>query len=206
MTEYNRLRLGFLSSHGGSSMYAIARAIDGGMLDAVGTVVISNNANPLAFQRAAEMGLETRHISAKTHGSSEAADLAIVETMKQFDVELVILSGYMRKLGPEMLKAFPRRILNIHPALLPKFGGAGFYGSRVHEAVIAAGETSSGATIHLIDEQYDTGPIVSQRSLELDPGETAESLARRVGELELELYVDTLCDIVSGKIDLDGVG
>ncbi|MCA1481146.1 formyltransferase family protein, partial [Bradyrhizobium sp. NBAIM08] len=103
-------------------------------------------------------------------------------------VEMIVLAGYMRRIPDGLIACFPERILNIHPALLPDFGGPGMYGMHVHEAVIAAGARESGATVHLVDGEYDTGRIVAQRRLVVEPGETAETLAARVLTIEHELY------------------
>jgi phosphoribosylglycinamide formyltransferase-1 len=117
-------------------------------------------------------------------------------------VDTVILAGYMKKLGPATLGAYRGRILNIHPALLPKHGGQGMYGRRVHEAVLAAGETVTGVTVHVVDEQYDHGPILAQREVTVLPGDTVDSLAARVLAQEHRLYAETLQQISDGRIPL----
>lgn len=195
------LRLGFLASHGGSNMQAIIDACKQGRLDAVPCVVISNNSDSMALQRAKNEGIPRYHISARTHPAA-AEDRAILTTLRLHDVDTVILAGYMKRLGPETLGAFRGRILNIHPALLPKFGGAGMYGGRVHDAVLRAGEKTSGATVHLLDENYDTGPILNQVSVPVLVGDTVETLAARVLTQEHILYVETLRKISTGAIIL----
>ena len=128
-----RPRLGFLASHNGTNMRAIVAATRDGGLGAVPAVVISNNRDSAAIQWAKDNGLAAEHISATALGCTEAqADDAIAASLRRHGADLVVLAGYMRKLGPAMLAAFPRRILNVHPALLPKFGGQGMYGARVH--------------------------------------------------------------------------
>jgi phosphoribosylglycinamide formyltransferase-1 len=114
----------------------------------------------------------------------------------------VILSGYLRKLGPLTLAAFDGRILNIHPALLPRYGGQGMYGRRVHEAVVAAGEHETGASVHLVDDEYDHGAVVAQIRLPVDPGDTAESIERKVMDAEPKLFLETLQKIASGVLTL----
>jgi phosphoribosylglycinamide formyltransferase-1 len=118
----------------------------------------------------------------------------------------VILAGYMKLLGPQTLARYRGRILNIHPALLPKFGGKGLYGKKVHEAVLAAGERVTGVTVHLVDERYDSGPILAQSEVPVLEGDTVDSLADRVLVREHELYAETIERIVQGEIDLDAVG
>jgi phosphoribosylglycinamide formyltransferase-1 len=150
------------------------------------------------------VGIPTCHVSAATHPDPDALDRAILGALREHGVELVVLAGYMRKLGPRTLAAYRGRILNIHPALLPRFGGPGMYGKRVHEAVLAAGETITGVTIHLVDEQYDAGPILAQREVPILPGDTSEALAARVLAEEHRLYVETLQRICDGGLRLPG--
>lgn len=195
------LHLGFLASHGGSNMQAIIDACKSGRLDAKPCVVISNNSGSMALQRAKHEGIPHYHISALTHpGTLE--DEEILRVLKRHGVDTVVLAGYMKMLGPATLGAYRGRILNIHPALLPKFGGKGMYGKRVHEAVLAAGETVTGVTIHIVDEHYDTGPIIAQCQVPVLPGDTVESLAERVLKHEHVLYAETLQKIADGRIVL----
>src|SRR5208282_915248 len=196
------LKLGFLASHGGSNVQAIIDACHDGRLAAELCVVICNNSEAPVLDRARHVGIATRHLSSHTHPVPEDLDAAVLETLLAHGVNLVVLAGYMRKLGPRTLAHFRGRVLNIHPALLPKFGGTGMYGKRVHEAVIAAGERESGVTIHLVTEEYDQGSIVAQRKVAVMPDDTADSLAAQVLEVEHALYVDTLAKIASGEIKL----
>jgi len=196
-------RIGFLASHNGTNMRAIVAACRGNALKAEPALLISNNRDSAAIVWARENNLPWAHISAKATGSEEAADIAIAETLKRHGADLVILAGYMRKLGPATLKAFHRRILNVHPALLPKFGGQGMYGAHVHEAVLKAGERETGVTIHLVDDEYDHGAVVAQANVPVEPTDTAVTLAARVQAREQNLYPETLRRIVAGEIDLD---
>lgn len=197
------LHLGFLASHGGSNMQAIIDACKRGRLDAKPCVVISNNSDSMALQRAKNEGIPRYHISSVTHpGSLE--DEEILRTLKCHGVDTVILAGYMKMLGPATLRAYRGRILNIHPALLPKYGGKGMYGKRVHEAVLAAGEKVTGVSIHIVDENYDTGPIIAQCQVPVHEGDTVDSLAERVLKHEHVLYAETLQKIADGRIALGG--
>jgi phosphoribosylglycinamide formyltransferase-1 len=198
-------RLGFLASHNGTNMRAVVAACRDGRLGASPALLISNNRDSAALTWAADNGLTHLHISAKSAGSEEAADAAIAEALAAHRVDLVILAGYMRKLGPRTLKAFSRRILNAHPALLPKFGGQGMYGVHVHTAVLNAGEAETGATIHLVDEVYDHGAVLAQAKVPVLPGDTPESLAARVQAREQELFPDVLRRVISNEINLDRV-
>ncbi len=200
-----KARLGFLASHGGSNMQAIVDACKEGRLDAVPAVVISNNSDSGAMARAHREGVPAYHLSGATHPDAAQLDAAICRTLEEHNVDLVILAGYMRLLGPQTLRRYRGRILNIHPALLPKFGGKGLYGIKVHEAVLAAGEKVSGVTIHLVDENYDRGPIVAQREVPVLDGDTPELLAARVLEQEHKLFAVTLQKIITGEIDLDAL-
>jgi len=196
------LHLGFLASHGGSNMQAIIDACKAGRLDAKPCVVVSNNSESMALQRAKNEGIPHYHISAVTH-PGPLEDEEILRVVRRHGVDTVILAGYMKMLGPATLRAYRGRILNIHPALLPKFGGKDMYGKRVHEAVLAAGEKVTGVTIHLVDEHYDTGPILNQCQVPVLPGDTADSLAERVLKHEHALYVETLQKMADGRIVLE---
>ncbi len=198
-----RPRIGFLASHNGTNMRAVVAACRGGALQAEPALLISNNRDSTAIAWAQENNVPWAHISAKVTGSEEAADTAIADTLKRHGADLVVLAGYMRKLGPATLKAYHRRILNVHPALLPKFGGQGMYGAHVHEAVLKAGERETGVTIHLVDDEYDHGAVVAQASVPVEPADTAATLAARVQAREQTLYPETLRRIVAGEIDLD---
>lgn len=189
------LKLGFIASHTGSSMMSILDAIRLRRLDADPKVVISNNADAPALDYAARHGVPTVHLSAKTEGSIEAADRAIADCLDRFGVNLVVLSGYLRKVGPETLRRYPGKILNIHPSLLPKHGGRGMYGQAVHESVLESGDKVSGATVHLVDDEYDHGAIIRQRTVPVLKGDTVENLKERVMAIEPDLYIATLQDI-----------
>jgi phosphoribosylglycinamide formyltransferase-1 len=186
------LNLGFLASHGGTSMRAIVAAIIAGELNGRARIVVCNNGDAPALQFARDQQLPYRHISARTEGGEEAADLAICRALQDAGAEWVVMSGYLRKLGPATLKHYRGRILNIHPALLPKFGGQGMYGRNVHAAVLAAGETVSGITVHLVDEEYDHGEIVAQREVPVLPGDTIDDLQQRITQAEPPFFVDVL--------------
>jgi phosphoribosylglycinamide formyltransferase-1 len=191
------LRLGFLASHAGSSMRAIVGAIGAGELDATAAIVISNNAGAAALEFARANGVTGRHISVRTAGSEAEVDRLIAVALAEAGVNLVVLSGYLRMVGPLTLSRYQGRILNIHPALLPKYGGKGMYGQFVHEAVLASGDKVSGASVHLVDEEYDHGPVVSQKTVPVVPGDTVETLRDKVIAIEGALFVETLQKIAA---------
>ena len=200
------LGLGFLASHGGSNMQAVIDACREGRLEAEPRVVISNNSRSGALSRADEADIPRYHVSTVTHPGDDARDRAIVDILERHGVDLVVLGGYMKELGPQTIARFRNRIVNVHPALLPKFGGRGFYGIAVHEAVLASGDSVTGPTIHLVDEQIDHGAVLAQSRVAVLKGDTAETLAERVLEVEHSMYVETLRRIASGDIDLDAAG
>jgi len=183
-------------------MRAVLAAIASGELDAEARILVTNNRDCAAVAAADAAGLPWRHVSAASAGGADAADREIADTLTQAGAGLVVLSGYMRKLGPRTLERFAGRILNIHPALLPRHGGAGLYGRHVHEAVHASGDPVTGATVHLVESDYDTGPIVAQVSAPVRPGDTIDDIEARVRALEPGLLVDTLRRIAKGELKL----
>lgn len=195
-----RPRLGFLASHGGSNMQAILDACRANRLPADPALLICNNPEAHAIERARAAGMPAIVLNAKAHPDDAELDAAIRDSLQQHRVDWVVLAGYMKKIGPATLAAFKGRILNIHPALLPKHGGPGMYGMHVHRAVIAAGEKTSGATIHLVDSDYDRGPILAQAVVPVLPDDTPETLAARVLEQEHRLYPETLRRLILGEI------
>jgi phosphoribosylglycinamide formyltransferase-1 len=198
------MNLGFLASHNGSNMQAIIDACKSGELPAKPTLVISNNGDSGALARARQESIPYCHLSAQTHPSPGLLDQAIRDALVAHGVDLVILAGYMKKLGEQTLARYAGAILNIHPALLPKFGGQGMYGIRVHEAVLAAGEKESGVTIHLVNGEYDSGAIIAQEKIAVLADDTPQTLAARVLRLEHAAFPQTLRKIALGEIRLPG--
>lgn len=194
------LRLGFLASHGGTSLRAIVGAIGKGRLAGEACLVVSNNRDAPALCFAEAAGVPGRHISATGEGGEVAADRAICRAMQEAGAEWLVLSGYLRKIGPVTLDRYRGRILNIHPALLPEFGGQGMYGRHVHAAVLAAGRSTSGMTVHIVDGEYDHGPVVARREIPVLPGDTVETLQQRVAEAEPAFFVEVLRGIAAGRL------
>jgi phosphoribosylglycinamide formyltransferase-1 len=193
-------RIGFLASGAGSTFEAVVAACRAGDLPFDPVVIIGNNGEAGVFDRAQRLGVTALHISAKTTG--DAADVAIAAALDKAKVDLVVLAGYLKMLGPAVLAAFEGRIINTHPALLPKFGGPGMYGMNVHRAVLAASETTTGVTVHVVDEEYDHGPVLAQATLLVEPGDTIETLAARVQAREKPLLVETLGRLARGELEL----
>jgi phosphoribosylglycinamide formyltransferase-1 len=194
------LKLGFLASGSGSSARAIIAALEAGDLAGEARLMVSNKKTAPALDFAREHGIPTASIPTKE--DPDAADAMIAEAMAAHGVELIVLSGYLRRLGPKTLARYAGRILNIHPGPLPDFGGEGMYGRRVHEAVIAAGVARSGIVIHLVDEEYDHGAPVADRVVPIEAGDTAETLEARVRAAEPGFFVETLQRLARGEIAL----
>jgi phosphoribosylglycinamide formyltransferase-1 len=193
-------RLAFLASNNGSSMRAIVLAIEAGALEGQAVLAVSNRKQAPALEFAQAHGLETLVIP--TLSDPKGADVRLAEALAAQGADLVILSGYLRRLGPATLSAFAGRVLNIHPALLPRFGGEGMYGRRVHAAVIASGETVSGASVHVVDGDYDHGPVLARTEVPVLADDTPESLEARVVAAEPGLFVETLRRIAAGELAL----
>ena len=200
MPDSPPLRLGFLASGNGSSAMAVIRAIRQGRLAAEARLLVSNKRDAPALSAAAEAGVPT--LCLPTQKEPAEADRRLAGAMQKSGVQLIVLSGYLRKLGPEMLGRYAGRILNIHPGPLPQFGGQGMYGRRVHEAVIGSGARESAIVIHAVDEEYDHGPEVARRAVPIRPGESAEALEGRVKALEPDFFVETLIAIAEGRLEL----
>lgn len=196
------IKLGFLASNHGTSLRAIVAAIESGVLNGEARLVVSNRREAPALGFAREHGIKTECIP--TRADPALADRRLAAALVGASVEVVVLSGYLRKLGPSTLRAFAGRILNIHPALLPRYGGAGMYGRRVHEAVIAAKDRVSGASVHLVDEEYDHGRLLAQVEAPVLPNDTAQTLEARVMALESALFISTLQAIAAGSLPLGG--
>ncbi len=193
------MNLAVLASHEGTTLQALLDACVNNELAAQVSLVISNNSGCGALRRANQAGVTALHISTKTHGDENGADSAMCAALCDAEIDWVLLLGYMKKLGGQTLQTFSGRILNTHPSLLPKFGGKGFFGRKVHEAVIAAGESRSGATLHYVDAEYDKGPILAQTHVQVSPGDNAEALEERVKLAEQQLLVSTIARLIDQR-------
>ncbi|HOP49518.1 MAG TPA: phosphoribosylglycinamide formyltransferase [Ignavibacteriales bacterium] len=176
-------RLGVLVSGGGTNLQAIINAIEIGKLpDVEIAVVISSNSKAYAIERAKKHNIPFEVVSKKECNSQLDFENKIIKILTEKKVDIVILAGFMAILSENFVSHFPNRILNIHPSLLPKFGGKGYYGIKVHEKVLEAKETQTGATVHFVTSDVDAGPIILQKSIDVLPNDTPESLQRRVME------------------------
>lgn len=197
-----RLRIGVFASHGGSNMQAIIDACKDGTINGEVCVLICNNSKAYAMDRARAEDIPVYHLSRSNYPDADELDEAMLLVLDKYKVNLVVLAGYMKKMSPAVLKKYENRVLNIHPALLPRHGGSGMYGARVHEAVIAEKDMESGATVHLVNDKYDDGSILSQVVVKVEEGDTPDILAKRVLPQEHRLYVETLRRIASGELKI----
>jgi len=198
------LKLGVFASGRGSNFQALVNAIQRGDLDAEVCLLLSDNGKAGALAFAKSRGIPAKHLSKKSYPSREIFIKEMLLQLQSAKVNFIVLAGYMKMIPPEIIASYPNRIANIHPALLPSFGGKGMYGIRVHEAVLKAGCKETGVTIHLVDEKYDHGPIVAQEKIPVHPGDTAEELAARVLKLEHQLYWRTLQLFAEDRVQVTG--
>ena len=198
------LKLAVLVSGGGTNLQAIIDAIDSGSITNAGiSVVISNNPNAYALERAKKHGITALCISPKQFESREACNQAFLEQLNACQVDLVVLAGFLVVLPEQMIKEYRNRIINIHPSLIPSFCGKGFYGLKVHEAALARGVKLTGATVHFVDEGTDTGPIILQKAVEVAPDDTPETLQRRVMEQAEWVIMPKAIDLIAnGKVSV----
>jgi len=197
------MNLGVLASHEGTTLQSVIDASADGRLAARVAVVVSNNSDAGALAKARQAGIPALHLSSRTHTDPRMLDAAIRDALVEAEVDVVFLAGYMKQVGPLVLAAFTGRILNTHPALLPKFGGKGMYGDRVFEAVLEAHETESGVSIHVVDPEYDTGPVLRQCKVPVLANDSVESLKARTRAREKELVVETLDLVARGLLAAD---
>ena len=199
------LKLAVLVSGGGTNLQAIIDAISAGKItNACISVVISNNANAYALERARAHGIEALCISPKDFESREAFNQAFRDKLNSYNVDLVVLAGFLVVLPEMMIKEYTNRIVNIHPSLIPSFCGKGFYGLKVHEGVLARGVKVTGATVHFVDEGTDTGPIILQKAVEVEQGDTPEVLQRRVMEQAEWVILPKAIDLIAnGKVSVE---
>lgn len=198
-------RIGVLVSGSGSNLQAIIDAIEEGKISGEIAVVISNKPDVFALKRAEKYHIPTAVISHKDYDDSVSFTSAIVECLLRHQTEIVCLAGFMRILDRLFTDAFPNRILNIHPALLPAFGGKGMYGHHVHDAVIASGAKYSGATVHLVTPETDVGPIMVQGVVNVEDNDTSESLAARVLEVEHKIFPQAVQMLLEGNYKVEGL-
>lgn len=198
------LKIAVFASGKGSNLNAIINAINNGMIPNTQIVcVISNNSDSGALQIGKNFGISSYHISRKQFISDDKYNTAIMKVLESHNTNFIVLAGYMKLLDTSIVQRYRNRILNIHPALLPKYGGKGMYGRYVHEKVLACGEKYSGVTVHIVDEEYDHGPIVLQVQVEISDKETPESLERKIQNLEHKIYPEAIKLFAEGRVKVE---
>ncbi len=196
------LKIAAFVSGGGSNMEAILDSLD--EVPARIVVCIGSREGLGAYDRAARYGVPSRVLDPARFESDEAFTMELLDTLEAHEVNFIVLAGYLKRIPSEVVRRYRGRMLNIHPALLPAFGGHGMYGRRVHQAVIEHGVRWTGVTVHLVDEEYDTGPIVLQEPVPVHPDDTPETLAARVLETEHRLYPQAVRLFAEGRVRVDG--
>ncbi len=181
-------RLSVWVSGSGSNLERLIQACQNKEIPASVVLVISDRPGILALERARTHFIPSEVVSRKDYETEGAYGLVLLELLKKYQVDLICLAGYLRKVPDEVVRAYRERILNIHPALLPKYGGKGLYGHQVHEAVLTSKEKESGVTVHYVDEEYDHGSIILQKRIPVLPTDTPKTLAERIHQLEYEIY------------------
>lgn len=202
------MKMAVLVSGGGTNLQAIIDAVESGKItNAEISVVISNNANAYALERAKQHGIEALCVSPKSFSSREEFNQKLLETIQSYQVDLVVLAGCLVVIPEIMVKTYPNKIINIHPALIPSFCGTGYYGLKVHEGVLKRGVKVTGATVHFVDEGTDTGPIILQKAVEVRQDDTPETLQRRVmEEAEWKIMPEAINLIANHKVQVvDGL-
>ena len=196
------LKVAVLVSGGGTNLQAIIDAVNEGKItNAQISLVISNNKNAYALERAKNAGIASMCISPKEYATRDDFHVALTETLKKAGVDLVVLAGYLVAIPEMLVKEFPNKIINIHPSLIPSFCGVGYYGLKVHEAALARGVKVTGATVHFVDCGMDTGPIILQKAVDIEAGDTPEVLQRRVMEQAEWVILPRAIDMIAnGKI------
>ena len=200
------LRVGVLVSGGGTNLQAIMDAVDSGKItNAEISLVVSNNPGAYALNRAESRGIPAKCISPKTFENREEFHKALLLELQENKIDLVVLAGFLVAIPPMIVEAYPSRIINIHPSLIPSFCGTGYYGLKVHEAALKRGVKVVGATVHFVDEGTDTGPIILQKAVEVHNGDTPEVLQRRVMEqAEWKILPHAIDLIANGKVEVEG--
>jgi phosphoribosylglycinamide formyltransferase-1 len=194
------LRISVLVSGGGTNLQAVIDGIeDGSIRDAKVVRVISGNPNGYALERARKHSIKAIVVGKADYPDPGERTKAIIAALDEAETDLVILAGYMNILEPSLIEAYRGKIINIHPSLIPRFCGEGFFGKRVHEAVLAAGEKESGATVHYVDEGVDTGPVIIQETVPVIAGDTAETLAARVLETEHKILRKAVMKVIADR-------
>lgn len=200
------MRIAVLVSGGGTNLQAIIDGIENGSIHNTEiAAVISNNADAFALERARKHGIEARCISPKSYPTREDFHVALVDAIDSYHVDYIILAGYLVKIPANLIEKYTNRVVNIHPSLIPSFCGVGYYGLKVHEKALERGVKVTGATVHFVDNGMDTGPIILQKAVAIENGDTPEVLQRRVMEQAEWIILPKAIDLLAqGKVKVEG--
>lgn len=202
--KVKRLKIAVFASGRGSNLAALIAAIKSRKLDADIALVMSNKSDAGALEIARSQGIPALHLSTEMFSAPDEFDQALLAHLQQHKTDLIALAGYLKKIGSAVIRAYKNRIVNIHPALLPSFGGKGMYGLKVHWAVLDYGCKVTGVTVHLVDDEYDSGAPILQRCVPVQYGDTPEILAARVLEVEHKIFAEALQLFAEGRIEIVG--
>lgn len=200
--KQNTANISFFASGNGSNVETILKNIHLGAISAKPVLLITNNSNAGVIKHAELFNVPWYHISSTTHPDEARRTKFMNELLSIFDTDLIVLAGYMKKIPEEIITAYENKIINIHPALLPKYGGKDMYGINVHKEVIKSKEKQTGATVHIVNNEYDKGKIIAQRTVDVKNDDSPESLQQRVLAVEHTLYSEVIQDIITKKIEL----
>lgn len=198
------MKIAVFASGGGSNFQTLIDKHKSGELPVEFALMIGNNSKAKAFDRAKEYSIPTKHMAPSHFESVEIYTKELLHLLDEYQVELIVLAGYMKMIPSEVIQKYRNRIVNIHPALLPAFGGKGMYGMNVHEAVVSYGAKVTGITVHFVDEEYDHGPVIFQDCISVDSYDTSEDVAAKVLEVEHQSLWKVVRAIATGKISVEG--
>lgn len=205
-----QLKIGVLISGSGTNLQSLIDNVEKGKIDGKITVVISNKADAYGLERARQHNIKAVFVNQKEYEDSDSYNEAVLKELKNCGVELVVLAGYLKILSRHFIETYKNRIINIHPSLIPSFCGKGYYGLKVHEAAVNYGIKVSGATVHFVDEEADSGPIIIQETVKVDFADTPETLQKKVLKIEhkilpqaVKLFCEGRLDVVGRKVEIN---
>lgn len=198
------LRIGVLISGGGTNLQAIIDSIEEGYINGSIELIVSNKKDAYGLVRGEKAGIETSYINPKDFSNNKDFNLKLIEEFKSRNIDLIVLAGYLKILSADFIRVFKNRIINIHPSLIPSFCGDGYYGERVHQGVLDYGCKVTGATVHIVDEGTDTGPIILQDCVRVEDDDTVESLQKRVLEVEHKILVEAIKLYCDKRLSIQG--
>jgi len=199
-----RTKIGVLISGGGTNLQSIIDNIDKGNINGEIKLIISNKRDAYGLERGKKAGIQSIFLSPSDYSDFQSYNRKLIEEFKKRDVELIVLAGYLKILSKDFVSEYKDRIINIHPSLIPSFCGKGYYGDRVHQAVLDYGCKITGATVHFVDEDADTGPIILQEAVRVHEDDTVESLQKKVLEIEHQILVEAVSLFCAGKLRVEG--